>query len=686
MRIGVDYYPEHWDMNLWEQDADRMKEAGVRIVRMAEFAWSHLEPRENEYCFAWLDKAIALFAEREIEVFLGTPTCTPPLWLFEKYPEVIQVDKSGHRIPIGIRGHRCLNNPVYREKCEQIITKMVTRYADNPWVIGYQIDNELEANHCYCKVCEEKFRSFVKKKYGSIDKVNEAYGNYVWSGEYSSFSQVRPPFGSNQTWLNPSYMLDFNRYASESTAEYLEFQRELIRRLDAKALITTNNWLCENMPDFYRMFQNLDFVSYDNYPVTVIPEDKEELYSHAFHLDLMRGIKRKNFWIMEQLSGSLGSWMPMQPSLQPGMLKGYSLQAVAHGADAILHFRWRTAVSGAEMFWHGLIDHSNIPGRRFQEFCDLCKTVEEWKEIEGSELKNTVAILYSSEQEYGFKIQPQVEGMHYFTQLKAYHDAFTCLGVGVDIVNWLDDLSRYDMVVAPTLYITNKLIKTSLTTFVERGGVLILTNRSGVKDFNNQCIMQALPTVFSELSGAVVKEYNPIGLREEKIRIVKEEWARSMQMEMADTEFYQKKAAKTSVVSVAETACRLWCDILEPGNAEVLARYAENYYRGEAAITVNAFGKGRVYYNGTVLKRRGMLSFVRFVIQQSGKEYIEGLPIGVERTVRVKDGKQWSFLFNNTDRKQEFVWNIVKEGEKGEENRECLDPFEMKISCYTITE
>lgn len=306
MKIGVDYYPEQWDKNLWRQDVDRMKNAGVSAVRMGEFAWSRLEPREGEYDFNWLDEIISIFQEREIEVFLGTPTNTPPLWLFEKYPEIIQVDKSGQRIPIGIRGHRCLNSPVFREKCKQIITQMVSRYAGNAWVTGYQIDNELEANYCCCPVCEEKFRTFLKEKYGTVGRINEAYGNMVWSGEYSSFSQIKPPFGGHQTWLNPSYMLDFNRFASNSTVDYVEFQRELIHRLDGKALITTNNWLCENMPDFYDVFEKLDFVSYDNYPAAVLPADTEELYSHAFHLDLMRGIKRKNFWIMEQLSGSVG--------------------------------------------------------------------------------------------------------------------------------------------------------------------------------------------------------------------------------------------------------------------------------------------------------------------------------------------------------------------------------------------
>lgn len=669
MKIGVDYYPEQWDRSLWEQDVCRMKEAGVEIVRMAEFAWSCLEPKEGVYDFSWLDEIIDLFEANGIEVFLCTPTCTPPQWLFEKYPEVIQVDKSGQRIPIGIRGHRCLNNALYREKCTQIITKMVEHYREKSCVTGYQIDNELEANHCCCPTCIQKFQEFVKKKYKTIERVNQAYGNRVWSGEYTDFSQIKPPFGPFQTWLNPSYMLDFNRYASQSTVEYVEFQRELIHSLNPKAVITTNNWLCENMPDFYDMFEKLDFVSYDNYPTTNLPKDIETLYSHAFHLDLMRGIKKKNFWIMEQLSGGLGSWAPMSETVYPGMLKGYSLQAMAHGADTILHFRWRTAVAGAEMFWHGIIDHNNVLGRRYEEFKELCQTMKKLSYLDGSIIKNKVAILYSSEQEYGFKIQPQVEGMHYFTQLKAYHDAFTCLGVGVDIVDAKSDLDEYTLVVAPTMYITDKTLEEHFKKYVKQGGHLVLTNRSGVKDTNNQCIMSPLPTVFSEITGAIVKEYNPIGEKEECIEIRSEQWKN-----ICDRQNDQSSTQKRYIQS-----CHLWCDILDPKQAETLAVYGTDFYEGAAAITQNSYYEGIGYYVGTVPDRRGMISFAKLLLENASIPYMESLPYGVEVTERRNDTKNWELYFNNTMHKQHFDVIVRHKDQTVKKHTLDLQPFEMKI-------
>ena len=649
INIGVDYYPEHWAEELWAKDADMMREAGVKIVRMAEFAWSRLEPEENKFDFEWLDRAVKLFSDREINVVLCTPTNTPPQWLFEKYPEIVQVDKTGKRILTGIRGHRCLNSPIYRELSKKIIEKLAERYKGNPTVIGYQIDNELEANHCCCDVCKEHFREWVKKKYGTVEAVNKAYGNNVWSGEYSKFSQVMPPMNENGKWLNPSLNLDFNRYASDSTCDYINFQTDIIRKISPDKFITTNNWLCENMPDFYDMFENLDIVSYDNYPTTDLPKDNETLYSHAFHLDLMRGIKNKNFWIMEQLSGSVGSWMPMSMTTRLEMLKGYALQAIAHGADAVLHFRWRTAVSGAEMYWHGIIDHSNVPGRRYEEFCSLCSEVQKIQELEGTVCKNEIAILYSSDNEYAFKNQYQAEGMYYFEQMKQWHDAFTSLGVGVDIVNQTKNLEEYKIVVAPTMLVENKKTITNLYKAAENGATIILTNRSGERDYNNKCIMEQLPTVYSELAGIKISEYDVLP---EKMDIG---------IKICETKDDEKVVLG-----------KHWCDIIEENkDVEVLARYDEQFYKGAAAVTKNIFGNGEVYYFGTVLERDASIEFAEKMAKKQGLVVVQGLEKGVEITYRYGD-KKWRFIFNNTEKEQKIML---------EKEEIILKPFEMNITC-----
>ncbi len=643
IKIGVDYYPEHWDKRLWSQDADLMKKTGVKVVRLAEFSWSRLEPEEGKFNFEWLDEVVKLFDERNIGVILCTPTNCPPLWMYQNYPETIQTGRDGNKIGIGIRGHRCYTSPIFRKYSSRIIDRMTKHYASNKNIIAWQIDNELESNFCCCEYCTGDYRNWLEKKYGSIKKINSIYGNNVWSGEYSHWEQIKTPLGSYPyAWYNPSYMLDYYRFASDSMVEYVEFQTQVIRKNCKETLITTNTWFCDKLPDLYDTFRDLDVVSYDNYPTTKIPADPEALYSHSFHLDLMRGIKNKNFWVMEQLSGTPGCWMPMQPTPRPGMIKGYSMQAIAHGADMVVHFRWRSAVTGAEMFWHGLIDHNNVPGRRFNEFADLCATVNEMPDLEGTLIKNRCAIIYSSDQEYALKNQPQTEGFHYYNQLKAYHNAFQSLGVGTDIINQYEDFSSYRIIVVPMLYIVEKGVAKRLYEFTKTGGTVIITNRSGVKDFNNNCIMESLPTIFRELIGAYITEYDAIGNDISHIKMEDE----------------------------TEYDITQWCDILETETADILATYSDNFYEGKPAVTKNKYGKGSAYYVGIIGKKAFYKKLIEDAIKTSGLEYIKNLPEGVELTIREKCNQYIYFLFNNTDKQQ----GVTIDGNKTE-----LSPFEMRI-------
>ncbi len=643
MIIGVDYYPEHWDRSMWLPDAELMAKTGVKLVRLGEFAWCRLEPEDGRFDFGWLDEAINIFAERGIEVVLGTPTNCPPRWLCEKHPSVIPTGRDGKPNPIGIRGHRCVNDSVLLEYAKRIVTKMAEHYKDNRAVAAWQIDNELEANFCFCPTCCEKHREWLRAKYGTLEALNKAYGNVVWSGEYSSWEQIDPPYGDyNHAWLNPAYMLDFNRRASEDAVRFCNMQAELIRKYIPHAKITTNTWFCENMADFYKTFEKLDFVSYDNYPTTDIPNDKENIYTHAVHLDLMRGIKRENFWIMEQLSGGMGCWAPMAKTPRPGMIKGYALQAFAHGADTVVHFRWRTAAIGAEMHWHGLIDHSNVPGRRFAEFAELCAEAEKLSALRGTRLRSDVAILYSSDNEYAFKIQPQTYGMYYMEQIKLLHYAFASLGLNVDIIGQHEDLSDYRIVCAPEMYVTDEKVVRGLYDFAEAGGTVILTNRSGAKDRNNNCIQAPLPTVYSRLTGCHAEEYDPIGGDSVRIRF-----------DDGDT-----------------LTGKQWCDVLSADTAEVLAAYDSNFYKGKAAITENRFGKGRAYYIGTVGEKALYRKIALKILKEMDMPFMDDLPDNVEITTRDGDGVSARFIFNNTDAVRHFTIDG---------RSITLDPFEMKI-------
>lgn len=653
MKIGVDYYPEQWDKSLWSKDAELMARTGVKTVRLAEFSWSRLEPEDGRFDFSWLDEAIDVFAHFGLEIVLCTPTNCPPLWLYEAYPEIIQVGADGNRIQTGIRGHRCINSPIFLQYAKRITDEMARRYSSNPSVVAWQIDNELEAYPCCCDICKESFRAWLLDKYDTVENINKTFGNSVWSGEYNSITQIQPPTAYPKAWQNPAMCLDYYRFTSESTVKYINILSSIIRRHCPKTQITTNTWFCENMPDFYDMFEGLDFVSYDNYPPVKIPDDPDEFYSHAFHLDLMRGIKEQNFWVMEQLSGPTGSWAPMAPTPKPNMIKGYALQAIAHGADAVVHFRWRTAITGAEMHWHGILDHSNVPNRRFFEFSELCKTVAKLNIMKNTQIVSDIAILYSPESEYAFKIQPQTDGFYYFEQLKYFHAAFSRYGANVDIVSPETDLSMYKIVVAPALYVNKKSASENIYRYVINGGTLVMTNRSGVKNENNNCIMDTLPTVFKELIGAEITEYDPIGYGEQSI------------VDFAGNTF----------------KCREWCDVLKLNTARAYAEYADSFYRCCPAITVNEYCKGIAYYIGTVCKMDFYEDFAEKLMKQNGVPRLKGLPRGVEVTTRTNGIQDFIFFFNNSEHNASVslpkaMYSIIDSTGK---DRIDLRPFDVEV-------
>ncbi len=645
MRIGVDYYPEHWERSLWEEDAALMAKTGVQVVRLAEFAWSKLEPLEGEYDFSWLDEAIAIFEKHGISIVLGTPTNCPPLWLYRKYPEAIQCGADGTPISLGIRGHRCYNSPVLRERTALLLREMTRRYRNRKSIIAWQIDNELEPNFCRCERCGARFRQYLQERYPSLEAVNEAYGNAMWSGSYSCWEDVTPPMGPHpKGWYNPSLMLDYHRFASEDIAEFARFQVALLCEgctEENRPAITTNTWFCENTPDFAKLFENLDFVSYDNYPPLSIPDDPEALCSHAFHLDLMRGIQQKPFWVMEQLSGAMGSWAPMSRMIAPGMLRGYALQAFAHGADTVVHFRWRTATKGAEMFWHGLIDHSNVPGRRFREFAQLCKDAASLTDIAGAVYRSDAAILYSADSEAALRIQPQADGFHYLQQLKLCHDACLRNGVNVDIIPEQSDLSSYRVVFAPALFVLHPETQAKLARFVENGGILLMTTRSAVKTPENTCFMAPLPAQCTALCGACVTEYDPLG------------WVQS---------FVELEGERYRITQ--------WADVLECSDAQPLAVYGEGFYAGTPALTVHSFGKGKAYYLGTVGERSLYKMLAQRMFTDADVPFEPDLPPQVEFSTRERGNTVYRFLFNHADKEVAFTLG-------GQEYR--LAGFEMRM-------
>ncbi|GMK41132.1 beta-galactosidase [Paenibacillus sp. CCS19] len=623
MKVGVVYYPEHWDRSMWEQDAQLMKESGVRVIRVAEFAWSRLEPKEGIYQFDWLDEAVDLFHRYGLEVVIGTPTMTPPVWLTSNYPDVLPIDAHGHSQEAGVRGHRCYNSPSMRRHTAAIVGQLAARYGNHPAVIGWQTDNEFMMNLCHCESCTSKFRDRLKKQFdGNLDLLNREWGTVVWSGEYSDWSQVRTPIGGSPH-QNPSLLLAFRRFQNDSIIEFQQLQVDILRRLCPDHFITHNTWSAPIPLDNPRLYAPLDFASFDYYPNTSPDKIATNPYSGALLLDRVRGFKRRNYWIMEQLSGPPGAWMPMWRAPYPGFIRAFSWQSFARGADAVVHFRWRSGTVGAEQFWHGLIDHSNVPGRRFAEFVRLTEEVNRMAPLlEGTSLRSKAAILYSHEHHSAFQLQPQSEGFDYYENMKPIHRSFVKQGIGVDVIDWRESLDAYKLVVAPALYLLDEATAESLKRYAAGGGTLVLSARTGVKNENNICWMQPLPGPLADAAGVVVKEYDPVG----------------------------NDAQSLVAADGTEYQCSQWCDLLEPSTAEVLAIYGDNgtgFYGGTPAVTSNRYGEGTVIYVGTVPEEVYWSDLLLGLSYQCDLDRWPDLPEGIQVTAREsEDGRKVWFVLN----------------------------------------
>ena len=507
--FGVDYYPEHWPESRWEVDAQMMQDAGINVVRLAEFAWAKMEPADEVFDFSWLDRAIEVLAHRGIVIVLGTPSAAPPPWLWQKIPDIALVDENGIAREYGSRREYSPTNSAYRAHAVRIARKMGEHYQDHPRVIGWQIDNEF-GDRCYSPGTRREFQRWLQRRYGSLDALNECWGTCFWSHIYTDWAQIPVPVQRVHGQHNPSLHLDYMRFMSDVYVEFQQSQVDALREVCPPEQFITHNFMGFGYPklNYFDLARGLDLVVWDNYPRGFwIKTPDIAATPMALGHTTMRGLKKQNFWVMEQQSGQ-GSWDILPPTPRPGEIALWAYQAIAHGADGIVFFRWRTCRFGTEQFWHGILDHDGHGRRRYAEVKQMGQEIARIGDlIAGSEVRAKTAIVLSYDSRFAFQIQQNNPDFSYERHFADYFAALHGANVPVDIVSTEDDLATYDLVIVPALYITKIEIVNRLEAFVERGGTLIVTARSGVKDHTNIVVDLALPGLLAQLCGVEVQEY-----------------------------------------------------------------------------------------------------------------------------------------------------------------------------------
>lgn len=619
MLIGAAYYPEHWPKDRWSEDARLMEEAGLGVVRLAEFAWHRLEPKEGQYDFAWLDEVMEVLASRGIRVVMCTPSAAPTARHIARWPDLLPVLADGRRYPFGIRRHYCFRHAGYRDACRRMADAMARHFGRNKQVLGWQIDNEFGGIDfgamCYCPRCVQQWREWLRGRYGTLDALNEAWGTAFWSQEYSEWDQIVAP-AEPVKHQNPSLYLDWRRFTSEGVLEFQQIQTDALRPHVGRQWIATNLMGLFVELDYHALAAPLDLVGWDCYPL-LMKTYSDVTIAHA----AARGLKQKNFWVFEQQSGPHG-WNTMSRAARPGEIRLWTYQSVACGADAVEYFRWRVATSGTEQYWHGILDHDARPGRRYEEVKRTAGELARLADaIAGTEVRAAAALWHLYDAHWVIGFQPGCPGMDLWQEAARFERALGRRGVMYDVVGPPADLARYRILICPHAVILSPEHARALGAFAEAGGTLVLTARSGERTWSNRIVQTPRPGLLADLAGCRVAEYDMVA------------GERCVRLRMTDTGRQYDAFG--------------WCDILEVEGADVVATYAADFYAGRPAATVHAVGKGRVYYIGASAEDAFYADLIGRLCEEQGVPMLGPLATGVEALERRGRGRRLLFLLNH---------------------------------------
>ncbi len=624
---GGDYNPEQWldRPDILEEDIRMMKKAGINSATLGVFSWSMYEPAEGEFHFEWLESIIDNLYQNGIYTVLATPSGARPAWLDAAYPEAMRVDRMGMRNHHGVRHNHCPSSPIYREKVAILDRKLAERFGSHPGVVMYHISNEF-GGECFCPHCVRRFQEYLAEKFDrDIDKLNAAWWTAFWSHRYNSFEQIEPPFANGETSVM-GLNLEWKRFTTWNTNDFMKWEIETLRSVTPDIPVTANLMRLYNGLDYRKMAPALDAVSWDNYPLFHNNEETlgETFGETAFQHAVMRSLKRDTPFMMMESAPGLVNWQPFNKLRRPGIHKLACLQAVACGSDTVQYFQWRKGRGSFEQYHGAVVDHLGTDDTRvFREVEEVGELLKKIAPAAGTIVRTRAALLFDWDNRWAIqdvKALSQSKKKYEETCIDIWRE-FLKLGIDMDVVGSDEDLSRYDLVIAPMLYLLQPGTAQNLKAFVERGGQLMATYFTGYVDADQLCYLGGFPgDGLKELFGVISEEIDTLyptdrnGIAFEN----GEKW------EVAD-----------------------YAEVLRVQDARVLGTYTEDYYRGGAAVTCKEYGKGKAYYVAARTSAAQMLPLFQSMLADAGIPARQ-LPEGVEYHVRSGEEGVYEFYLNCT--------------------------------------
>ncbi|WP_459648152.1 beta-galactosidase [Kitasatospora sp. Ki12] len=628
---GGDWNPEQWPEQVWAEDVKLMAEAGVNLVTVGVFSWARIQPDAHDWDFGWLDRLLDLVHRHGIAVDLATATASPPAWLVRAHPELLPVTADGVRLEFGSRQHYCPSSTAYRAAAVRLTRMLAERYRHHPALALWHVHNEYgdHVQECFCPASAAHFRHWLRERHGGIEELNRSWGTAFWSQRYNSFEQIEPPRTAPGP-VNPTQLLDWRRFCSDALLDLHRAEKAVLDEVSPGVPVTTNFMSMLKALDYWEWSRHEDFVSDDAYPD---PADPRAHVNAAMTYDLMRSLKGGRPWLLMEQAPSAVSWRPVNLPKRPGLYRLWSLQALARGADGVLHFQWRASSAGAEKFHSAMLPHRGTASRGWQETVRFGAELRRLGELAGSRLRGDAAVLLDWDSWWALELDDHPSArMRWLDLLRPWYAALYDRGVTVDFVPPTAALDGYRLVLAPNLYLLDTATADRLTAHVRDGGHLLCGPFSGIADRDDHIHPGGHPGPLRELFGLVVDEHWPIP----------DGATTTVTLDGAD------QHAGTGLNTGTELHAEHWSEWIETEGAETLARYGSGVLAGLPAVTRHRYGKGSAWYLSCHLGA-GLGRVLDLPLAEAGVgPVLPGLPAGVEATRRyAADGRRYLFLLNH---------------------------------------
>lgn len=656
---GGDYNPEQWPEDVWEEDMRLFHLAGINTVTLNVFSWAAIQPSEEEYDFSKLDKIIDLCTKNNLNICLATSTGAHPAWMAKRHPDILRVDFDGRKHKFGGRHNSCPNSAAYRKYAPRLAHELAKRYKDYKNIFAWHVSNEF-GGECYCDQCEAAFRKWLEKKYETLDNLNRAWNTAFWGHTFYDWDEIVAPdmrsehFAYDHTMFQ-GITLDYRRFQSDSMLECYELEADAIKEVCPDSYVTTNLMGFHQPLDYFKWAKKMDFISWDNYP-----SNADSYAKIAMSHDLMRGIKDgEPFALMEQ-TPSVTNWQPYNALKRPGVMRLWSYQAMAHGADTIMFFQMRRSVGACEKYHGAVIDHvGNENTRVFREVTALGKELGQIKtKVMGSETKSDIAILMDWDNWWGifYSAGPSVE-LDYIRELRRYYEVLRNMNYNIDIISGESDFTKYKLIITPVWYMVKGNDDEKMRAFVQNGGSWIATFFSGYVQENDLVTVGGYPGKLRDILGVWVEEED------------------ALPNDVANEFVYHGK----------KYPARLLCDLMHlEGAAQVDEKgYLKDFYQGMPVISCNNYGDGKAYYVATASDEDFYVDFLSDICHECGISPELEAPCGIEVTSRENDKEKFYFIMNHSDESKEIQfpydgYDIIT-GDKFNNGRHAIEPKDVKI-------